>query len=126
MGIDTPSDEFTLLIQLNLVHLCQLGTNSSLDFPGQNKAQIYSQRNKLSRNGLVPSSYQDIYKLLGQEGKILYRNIMLRPFKSLSLLGNYVKLILYLIYMEINKTILHHPMKMTNFNIAKNSILIKI
>ena len=45
---------------------------------------------------------------------MLYRNIMLRLFKSLSLQEICMKLILYMIYMKIHKTILHYPMKDDN------------
>ena len=57
---------------------------------------------------------------------MLYRNTMLKLFISLSAQEICMKLILYMIYVKIHKRILHHPMKMMNSKITKNTILIKI
>ena len=61
MGIDTPSYEFTISIQLNMFHQCQLGTNFSLGFPSQIKVQKHFQRNKQNKERLVLFIYQHIY-----------------------------------------------------------------
>ena len=61
---------FTISIQLNMFHQCQLGTNFILDFLSQIKVQTHSQRNKPNRDGLVLSTCQCIYtKLLSQDVK---------------------------------------------------------
>ena len=48
-------------IQINLVHLCLLGINSSPDCLGPIQIQIHFLRNKPDRNGLVLSTCQDIF-----------------------------------------------------------------
>ena len=70
MGIDTPSDEFTTSIQLNMFHQCQLGTNFSLDFPSQIKVQTHSQKKQTKQKWTGPIYLPPhIYKLLSQEVK---------------------------------------------------------
>ena len=117
----------TQSILINLVHLCLLDINFNPDFSGQIKVQIHYSRSKPNRNGLVLFTYQDIFtNFSAKRQKMLYKSTMLKPFKSLSLQEVCKKLILYMIYMEIHKTILHHPMKMMISKIAKNTILIQI
>ena len=126
MGIDTPSYEF---YNINTTQYGPPRQKLQPSLPRPNQGPSTFLKKKLNRNRLVLSTCQDIYILFSaKRPKILYRNrsIMLRPFKSLSLHEISMKLILYMIYMKIHKTILHHPMKMMNSKIAKNSILIKI
>ena len=53
---------FTIFIQLNMSHQCQLGTNYSLDFPSQIKVQKHFQRNKPNKDELDPFICQHIYR----------------------------------------------------------------
>ena len=57
---------------------------------------------------------------------MLYKNTMWKLFRRLSPQEIYMKLHLYMMYMKIHKTILHHPLKMMNFRSVKNSILTKL
>ena len=61
MGIDTPSDDFTISIQLNMFHQCQLGTNFNLDFPfPKEKNQI-----KMDWFYLIASKYKQTFEPRG-------------------------------------------------------------
>ena len=55
---------------------------------------------------------------------MLYNNIMQKQFKSANPQEIRMKLISYMIYMKIHKTILQHHIKMNNPQITKNLILL--
>ena len=76
---------FTIFIQLNMFHQCQLDTNFSLDFPSQIKVQNHFQRKKPNKDGLVLFLPAHIYGLLSQEVKDAlqkYNAEAIQKFKS--------------------------------------------
>ena len=59
---------FTISIQLNMFHQCQLGTNFSLDFPSQIKIEKHFQRNnqtKMDWSYLFASTYIQTFEPRG-------------------------------------------------------------
>ena len=61
MGIDTPSDDFTISIQLNMFHQCQLGTNFNLDFPFPKEKK----QTKMDWSYLIASTYIQTFEPRG-------------------------------------------------------------
>ena len=127
MGIDKPRDEFY-----------KINTNQS----GPPVSARHKLQPRLLRSNPNPNTFPKkqtrqkwtgpiylpghIYKLLSQEVKDALHEYNVEGIQNLSPQEICMKLIMYMIYMKIQNTILHHPMKMMNFKSAKNIILIKI
>ena len=127
MGINPPSDEFYNIQTTQYVPPMPARHKLQTRLPKPNQSPDTFPKKQTKQKWTCPIYLPaHIYKLLSQQVKDALQKYNAEAIQKSSPQEICMKLIFYMIYMKIHRTILQHSIKIINPHIAKNHILIKI